>query len=118
EIWVANYDGLEWEMAGTATVSGGGISSDEGSGLSHLSTLLLAIPGDSSSGEDTGSGTDDSSASLGGSLVDENGDPITNARVQLCSTNCQVLTPGDDGSFLYENLDAATYAFDVVILDE
>ena len=50
--------------------------------------------------------------------MDENGAPITNARIQLCSTNCQVLTPGDDGSFLYENLDAATYAFDVVILDE
>ena len=40
-ILASDYDGKEWKDGGTATVSGGMLAADDGSGIPVLSTLLL-----------------------------------------------------------------------------
>jgi hypothetical protein len=40
-ILASDYDGKEWKEGGTATVSGGTLAADDGSGIPVLSTVLL-----------------------------------------------------------------------------
>jgi len=57
---------------------------------------------------------------MSGSLVYEDGTPIRGdtVRVQMCSTVCMNSTINEDGTFLFEYLQPATYALDVVPLVE
>ncbi|MCK6506526.1 hypothetical protein L6R53_24655 [Myxococcota bacterium] len=43
-ILASDYDGKEWKDGGTATVTGGTLAADDGSGIPVLSTVLLVSP--------------------------------------------------------------------------
>lgn len=77
--------------------------------------------GDDGGGDDSDGGSDGPidpndpmSAALYGTLIDETGNPLDGADVQLCTPyQCKTGTPDESGTFAFEDIEGALYALEI-----